>query len=190
MPFLLHLHGYNSSPDSLKVQQTEQWLRQQDLGIELVCPALSPFPCEAIGQIEKILQTRAGRPIGLVGSSMGGFLATWLAQKYQLKAALINPAVRPYRFIERILGPNTNSHTGEQFILEPHHLDEFRSFEVDTLDNPQDFLVLLQTGDEVLDYREAEQKYHDCHLKIEQGGDHGFQHYPRHLPEIIEFLQS
>lgn len=190
MPFLVHLHGYNSSPESLKVTQTAQWLLAHAPDVELVCPALSPFPLEAISQVEQILACRDERPIGLVGSSMGGFLATWLAEKHQLRAVLVNPAVHPHRLIQKYLGENTNYHTGEKFVLEPHHVDEFRSLEIPVLQHPKNLLVMLQTGDEVLDYRDAETRYQGCPMVVEPGGDHGFQNYPAHLPDILAFLQA
>lgn len=190
MAFLLHLHGYNSSPQSDKVQQTKQWLEQYAPEIELLCPLLSPFPLEAVADITALLETRQEMPIGIVGSSMGGFYATLLAERYGVKAVLVNPAVNPHLLVEKYLGENANYYSGETFVLEPHHIEDFRSLNVETIKKPKNLLVLLQKGDEVLDYRHAEEKYRDCHLQLEEGGDHSFQNYQRQLPAIVKFFTA
>jgi len=188
MSYLIYLHGYNSSPNSFKSIETERWVKQYLPNIECCCPALSPFPLEAIDQVESLISERQGKPLGFIGSSMGGFYATWLAEKYHSNAVLINPAVEAYRRVPQYLGENANYHTGETFVLEPHHVAEFESLEVEDIKFPENLHVLLQTGDEVLDYRLAENRYRDCSLIIEQGGDHSFQNYPQHLPAIFDFL--
>lgn len=184
---LVYIHGFNSSPASLKARQTEQWLLAQSLDIPFYCPALSSEPDKAIAQLQSLIEP-LHRPVGLVGSSMGGFYATWLNEQYDVKAVLINPAVRPYEFMADYLGENANYHTGERYILEQRHVDIAKTLEVSTISKPENLWVLLQTGDEVLDYRQAEKKYAHCVLTIEQGGDHSFQNYQRHLPDMINFL--
>jgi len=186
---LIYIHGFNSSPASLKARQTQQWLESQSLPISFECPALSSEPDKAIDQLTLLIES-LDQPVGLIGSSMGGYYATWLGEKYGLKSVLINPAVRPYDFMAEYLGENANYHTGERYILEQRHVDVTRTLDVEHLKTPKNIWVLLQTGDEVLDCRQAEVKYAQCTLNIEQGGDHSFQHYERHLPAIIDFLQS
>ena len=110
---------------------------------------------------------------------MGGYFATWLAKKNGLRAVLINPAVKPCLGLHQYLGGNANYHTGETWIMEPHHIDQFRQLEVEELQRPEDLWTLLQTGDEVLDYRLAEQKCRGGKLTVEQEGDHSFQGYER-----------
>ncbi len=189
MSLLLYIHGFNSSPQSHKSQATCQWLQEHHPDVEFKCPQLSNHALEAIGQLETLITEYNGE-VWLAGSSMGGYYATWLAEKYGLRAVLINPAVRPYLGMGSWLGENANYHTGETWVMEPHHIDEFRVLEVEKLQRPQNFRVLLQTGDEVLDYRDAEQKYRDSEVRIEQGGDHSFQNYERHLPDIYQFLSQ
>jgi predicted esterase YcpF (UPF0227 family) len=185
---LVYIHGFNSSPASLKARQTEQWLSSRSLDIPFFCPALKSEPDKAIAQLEALIMSLEN-PVGLIGSSMGGYYATWLSEKYDLKSVLINPAVKPYEFMVDYLGENANYHTGERYILEQRHVDIARTLDVERIKKPENLWVLLQTGDEVLDYRQAEKKYAHCALTIEQGGDHSFQHYEQHLPAIINFLK-
>ncbi|MAD57990.1 MAG: esterase YqiA [Porticoccus sp.] len=185
---VLYIHGFNSSPASTKAQQTRTWLKEISPNDEYICPALSGDTQLAISQLEKIIE-QCSDTIGLIGSSLGGFYATWLAQKYDLRAVLINPAVEPHKTMNQYLGENTNYHSGETYMLTQYHIDFLESINVDKMKSPKDTWVLLQTKDEVLDYRQAESKYQKCNLTIEQGGNHSFQDYEQHLPAIIKFLQ-
>jgi len=184
---LVYIHGFNSSPDSDKARQTCDWLAKNRPDIAFVCPFLSPFPDVAMAQLEALITDLSGT-LYFAGSSMGGFYAIYLAAKYQSRAVLINPAVRPWLGRDYLLGDQANYHTGEVHRIEQAHLDQLQGFDVDPIAQPADFLVLLQTGDEVLDYRLAEEKYADCQLVVEPGGDHGFVGFADHLPAIIEFL--
>ncbi len=140
-----------------------------------------------MAQLEAVIDDLSGT-LYFAGSSMGGFYATYLAAKYDSRVVLINPAVRPWLGRDYLLGDQANYHTGEVHCIEQKHLDQLQGFEVDPITEAADFLVLLQTGDEVLDYRLAEEKYANCQLVIEPGGDHGFVGFENHLPAIIEFL--
>ncbi len=185
---LIYIHGFNSSPASLKARQTDKWLSVHHPQVPFFCPQLSNQPDLAIQHLQALIE-QAGQPVGLVGSSMGGYYATWLAERYGLPAVLINPAVKPYELMQDYLGENANYHTGERYVLEQRHVEAVRQLEVSAPLNPSRYWVLLQTGDEVLDYRQAESRYIGCRMTIEPGGDHSFQHYERHLPAIFEFLQ-
>lgn len=189
MATLLYIHGFNSSPQSHKAAATRVWLAARHPETTFRCPFLSPFPDQAMAQLQDEIAALTG-PLYLAGSSMGGFYATWLAVRHGARAVLINPAVRPWLGRDYLLGPQANHHTGEIAVMEPRHLEQLRAWEVETLPRPQDFLVLLQTGDEVLDYRLAAEKYRACTLVIEPGGDHGFQDFERHLPAIIDFFRA
>lgn len=129
-----------------------------------------------------------GEQVGFIGSSMGGFYATVLAEKYRCRAVLVNPAVAPWRGRDYLLGDQENYHTGEVHHIEQQHLDELQKLDVAMISDPLRFMVLLQSGDEVLDYRMAAARYAACRLLVEQGGDHSFQGYGDHLPAIISFL--
>jgi hypothetical protein len=184
---LLYLHGFNSSPQSHKARVTAQWFARNHPDVVFQCPTLSLYPEEAGATLERVVDDIGSPSLLVLGSSMGGFYATWVAARCRCPAVLINPAVRPWQGREYLLGEQTNYHTGETHWFEQRDIDAFARFDVNPLPQPGRFLVLLQTGDEVLDYRLAADKYRDCELVVEEGGDHAFQGYERHLPKIHQF---
>ena len=125
-------------------------------------------------------------PVCFVGSSLGGFYATYLAEKHDAKAALINPAIDPHVGLRAYLGPQKNLHTGDPYELTQAHLDEWAALYVPAI-TPRRYLLLVETGDEVLDFREAARRYAGAEQCIVQGGDHSLQSFPRHLARIVEF---
>lgn len=184
---LLYLHGFNSSPGSHKALQLRDWLAHNHPRVRFECPLLSPYPDRAMATLEEV-RARSVTPDSLVvGSSMGGFYATWVSQTMGCKGVLVNPAVRPWLGRDYLLGRQRNFHTGEEYDFEQHHVDAFVQGEVDPLPEPGRLWVLLQTGDEVLDHRHALDKYRDCRLTVEQGGDHAFQGFERFFPDILRF---
>lgn len=182
---ILYLHGFRSSPQSWKVQELQQAMAARGLAEHLLAPALPPGPAQAITQLESLIRQADG-PITLAGSSLGGYYATWLAEKYDLKAVLINPAVVAHLSLEPYLGVQTNLHSGESFEFTRQHIDELRALEVPA-PTPSRYLLLLETGDEVLDYRLAATRYASCKQVILEGGDHSFTQFPRFIPQILEF---
>ncbi len=147
---------------------------------------MSDYPSEAITQLTQIIESNLP-DIALIGSSLGGFYATFLAQKYHLKAVLVNPAVNPHILLNDLLGKTTNYYTGREYELTTEHIEQLKQLLVDKVSEPELFMVLLQSGDEVLDYRLAEQKYADTELIIEQGGDHSFEGFENHCESIVRF---
>ncbi|CZF84762.1 esterase YqiA [Grimontia marina] len=186
---LLYIHGFNSSPLSAKAEQMRAWCELQRPDIKLEVPRLACYPAEAAHQLKHIIETyKGGYHIGLVGSSLGGYLSTWLNAQYGCRAALVNPAVKPYDLLAYYLGPQQNPYTGEEYLLEPHHMDELKALDVASISHPERLWLLQQEGDEVLDYREAVAKYQGCRQTVEAGGDHAFVGFDRYPAEIIQFL--
>ena len=183
---ILYLHGFASSPASWKVQLLASALAQRGLGERLHCPALSPVPVEAIAQAEAIINQQ-GRELTLIGSSLGGFMATRVAERYGCRAALINPAVRPHELLCDYLGPQTNPYTNECFELLPVHMDELKALAV-PVTAPERLWILQQQEDEVLDYRKALTEYQFARLSLECGGNHAFTGFERYPAQIIHFL--
>ena len=182
---ILYLHGFCSSPESWKAKVLGDAMRARGLSECFFCPALSPVPNEAIEQAEAIIAAHNGE-LTLVGSSLGGYYATWLAEKHDLRAALVNPAVVAPLSLARYLGPQTNFYTGERFVLTPRHLDGIRALDVERI-TPERYLLLVETGDEVLDYRQAVLRYAGCRQVVVEGGEHGLRSFPEHLPQLFEF---
>lgn len=183
---IVYLHGFNSSPASHKAQLLKAYLEAQGLGKRYGCPALPDTPEEAVRVIERTLAGRDPRALTLIGSSLGGYYATWFVEKLGCRAALINPAVTPHVGLAAYLGPQKNLYTGAPYELTRAHLDGWRRLWVDRID-PEKYLLLLETGDEVLDWRDAARKYEGARMVIRQGGDHSLQCFAEMIPRILAF---
>lgn len=182
---LLYIHGFNSSASSFKAQLVR--VRMGELGREdeFICPDLPHPPREAIALLETFVRD-AGDGLCLVGSSLGGFYATWLAEKHGLRAVLVNPAIRPYDLLQTAIGPQTNLYTGAQYELTRSHIEELRTLEVNRI-TPERYLLIVTTGDEVLDYRDAIAKYGGAKHVVVPGGDHGFGSFGEHVDTALSF---
>jgi hypothetical protein len=184
---IVYLHGFNSSPQSHKAQVLGRYMQEQGIGEEYACPALPPLAADAIRTIEKLT---AGKPgVCFVGSSLGGFYATYLAEKHDAGAVLINPAIDPHVGLRAYLGPQKNLHTGEPYILTEAHLKEWEKLYVPRI-TPGRYLLIVETGDEVLDYRRAVARYAGAEQRVVPGGDHSLQSFPEHLDRILEFARA
>jgi predicted esterase YcpF (UPF0227 family) len=184
---IVYLHGFNSSPASGKAKQLGEHMAsigQQDV---YLCPALPNSPRDAIAEVESTLAQCKPDTVTLIGSSLGGFYATHLAEKHGWKAVLVNPAVHAHRLMRNSLGPQTNWHTGEKWVLTEAHLAELAAMDAEAITRPERYLLLVQTGDAVLDYRDAVAYYAGATQIIEAGGDHGFAGFERHLQTILDF---
>ena len=182
---ILYIHGFNSAPESKKATQLVSVMQGMGLGDQLRVPALHHHPREAMAQLTAAI-SEMDRPL-LVGSSLGGYYATWLAEQHGLKALLVNPAVSPHRMFDGYLGTQTNLYSGETWELTLDHVQALAELEVAAPQDPQRYQVWLQTGDETLDYRNAEKYYKACVLRIEAGGDHSYQGFAQQLPALLNF---
>jgi predicted esterase YcpF (UPF0227 family) len=185
---VIYLHGFLSSPQSQKATQTLKFVRTNYPNLIIEIPRLANYPNEAVAIIEQLVAKHKGNKLRFIGSSLGGFLSTFMIEKYSGKAVLINPAVRPFELLGDFLGEHINPYTQQPFLLENKHIDELRQLNTPTLQATSNYWVLLQTADETLDYRQAETKYQEHKVTIEQGGDHSFQDFQRFLPDIFRFL--
>ncbi len=186
---LIYLHGFLSSPQSHKAEQTAEWLAAERPDIQYHCPFLQAYPGQARQQLEALIQQLAGQQILLMGSSLGGYWATYLAETYNLPAVLINPAVKPSMLLPEYLNkPLQNYHTSDTYVLTEFDVAAIKAVDKPVINRRQNYWLLVQTGDETLDYREAVMKYQGCRQTVEKGGDHAFQHFEKHIPAAIEFL--
>jgi predicted esterase YcpF (UPF0227 family) len=185
---LIYIHGFLSSPLSAKATLTRGYLTAQHPTIAFDVPALPDDPAPALAAAEAaVIAARARGPVGLIGSSMGGFIATVLAERYDLRVALVNPSARPHLRIDRYFGTNTNPYTGVQFTLDAGHA-RWLEQALPAAIRPDRYWLLTQMDDEVLDYREAVEFYAGCRQTVEPGGNHQFVGFERYLPEIVRFL--
>ncbi|EGR0757415.1 esterase YqiA [Vibrio parahaemolyticus] len=187
---LLYIHGFNSSPLSMKANLMREYCAQHRPDIKVIVPQLPCFPEQASQLLLDIAEQYKGDyNIGLVGSSLGGYMSTWLNAKYGFKAVVVNPAVKPYELLVDYLGEQTNPYTHETYTLEACHIDELKALDVQSIASPNSFWLLQQTEDEVLDYRQAVDKFAKAKQTVEQGGDHSFVGFERYPAKIIEFLE-
>ncbi|MGS0681896.1 YqiA/YcfP family alpha/beta fold hydrolase [Shewanella sp. 125m-7] len=189
---LLYIHGFNSSPLSEKGLVTARFIAQHHPTLQFNQPQLPCEPLEAMALLIDIVEKAkaAGESLTYIGSSLGGYFASYLAETYGGRAVLINPAVKPFELFDEFIGTQYNPYTDETYqVVAEHKLDVAR-YNTPAILNPDRFYVLLQTGDEVLDYKQAVQKYHCCKLLIEPDGDHSFIGYEAQLASICEYLFS
>lgn len=187
---LLYLHGFRSSPQSTKARQMAARMADEHPNVQWWCPQLPPSPAEAAALIE---QGTAGWPSGrmaVVGSSLGGFYATWLAERRGCRAAVLNPAVDPARDLAGHIGEQSAWHDPSQhFFFRPEYIDELRALEAGPLSHPELFFALIAKGDEVLDWREMTARYPGVRLRLLEGSDHALSEFDQHLEEVLAFLE-
>lgn len=190
MQHLVYLHGFLSSPQSEKAQQTLAFVKKHFPCLNVHIPQLPGDINVSVNKIDSLLNTLPKGQFGFIGSSMGGFLSTYCAETYGGKAVLVNPAVEPFNLLKAYIGNHVNPYTQEKFVIHAGHINTLRHINFNHVSNPKQYFTLLQTGDETLDYHLAAQKYANGKLLIEKGGDHSFVDYHNHLPEIFNFLLS
>jgi len=178
---ILYIHGFRTTPNSFKAQTLKT-----HYGDNIIISNHPIIPQEAIEYLENIIKKEKIKTI--IASSLGGFYATYLAQKYHLKTVLINPSVEPYKSLGRYLGVNSKDN-GEEFVWKKEYMQVLERFKIDKIDKKR-FFLFLQTGDEILDYRIAEKFYSGSKLILEEEGNHRFQGFERFYGEVDEFFNS
>ena len=194
---ILYLHGFRSSPSSTKARLMALAMAQRGLAADWQCPQLPASPAAAIALAMQLAQmqlnTLAGRGVAspraltVVGSSLGGYYATWLAQQHDCKAVLLNPVVNAARDLATQVGEHTMYHCAAPFVFRPEYVDELAAVQVPKPTQPQRYFLLAATGDEVLDWQEMRDHYAGCRQRIITGSDHGLSDFPRWLPEVMDF---
>jgi uncharacterized protein len=186
---LLYLHGFRSSPRSFKAQRMHSLLRDRP-GLTWWCPQLPASPKEVISLLRDGTAEWPRETMAVVGSSLGGFYATWMAEEAGCRAVLLNPAVDPARDLAKYIGEQTAFHDPSQhFYFAPEFVDQLRALERGPIPQPERYFAVIAKGDEVLDWREMTARYPGGRIKLLEAGDHALSDFDAHLPEILEFLQ-
>lgn len=184
---IVYLHGFASSSQSEKALLVRDYFQQHLPQHQLSVPDLPYTPAEAWQELQ--LLCIQNPPQLVIGSSLGGFLATALAEQYGCRAVLINPAVRPHLLLQQHLGRYYHPVRQQHYEVRADHLPLLEELQVQKLRRPSQYLVLLQSGDEVLDYRQALDFYQQCQTDVQEGGDHSYQNLQSRLADIVNFGQ-
>jgi len=186
---LLYLHGFRSSPRSAKAQRMAGWVQANRPALHWWCPQLPPSPAEALRLIDAGIAAWPRATMAVIGSSLGGFYATVVAERSGCPAVLLNPAVHPARDLAAFIGEQTAFHDPAQhFFFRAEFVDELRALSPAALSQPQRYFAVIAKGDEVLDWREMNARYAGCRVKLLEGSDHGLTDFDDHLPDILHFL--
>lgn len=183
---IVYLHGFRSSPESNKARLLAGRMAQLGLADRFHCPHLPVSPRAAVALAERAAADAPG-PVTVVGSSLGGYYATWLAERHGWHAVLVNPAVAAHLSLQEYVGTQTNLYSGQEFEFTAEHVAELRALDVSAISRPERYWLLVETGDELLDYRIALAKYAGARQTVIDGGDHCFQAWADYLDRIIEF---
>ena len=188
---LLYLHGFRSSPQSAKARVMAARMAAGHPGVHWWCPQLPPSPRAAAELIARGTADWPAERMAVVGSSLGGFYATWLAARTGCRAVLVNPAVDPARDLAKYIGEQTAWHDPEaHFFFRPEYIDELRALQAGALPHPERLMAVIAKGDEVLDWREMTARYPGSLLRVVEGGDHALSDFETaHLDAVIAFLQ-
>lgn len=186
---LLYLHGFRSSPRSTKAQMVRQRVQAQHPKVTLWCPQLPPSPREAMAQVMQGIQDWPRASMAIMGSSLGGFYATWIAEQTGCKAVLLNPAVQPARDLAKYIGEQTAWHTPqEHFFFRPEYVAELQSLACPAVTHPERYFAVIAKGDEVLDWREMTGHYPGARIRLLQASDHALSDFAGQIDEVFAFL--
>ena len=184
---ILYLHGFRSSPLSFKARLIGERLQALGLGDAYVCPQLPASPRLTIELAQKLLQQKSPQEVAVIGSSLGGYYATWLAEQTGCRAVLLNPAVKPPRDLEQYVGVSTAFHSDEPFEFKREYIAELQALAVPRITRPERYFLIAATGDEVLDWREMTAHYPQARQRVIEGSDHGLSDFAGHVDEVLAF---
>ena len=186
---ILYLHGFRSSPKSFKARVVHKALEDAGRAHELICPQLPASPKAAMELALLLAERHAPENLAIVGSSLGGFYATWLAERLGVRAVLLNPAVDPLKNLEKHVGVTTNWHSDEPFEFRREYIDELAELKVAKITRPERYFLVAATGDEVLDYRDMVVHYAGARQHVIDGSDHAISEFPQYVDEVLAFCQ-
>ncbi|RZO25539.1 MAG: esterase [SAR86 cluster bacterium] len=181
---ILYIHGWNSHKDARKAILLKDKINPS-INFQVESITLQSHPKEAILQLSKFIEKERGeRKVHLVGSSLGGYYATFLSEKYNLKSVMINPAVWAYKIFKNDMGENKNLNTNESYIIDEEWVASLKEIFVEK-PSSENYLVLLQTGDETLNYKFSAEYYDGSKIIIDEGGNHSFENLEIKIPQML-----
>ena len=184
---VLYLHGFRSSPRSFKARVVQKRLEELGRAHELICPQLPASPKAAMELALRLAERHAPHDLSIIGSSLGGFYATWLAERLDVKAVVINPSVNPLKNLQKHVGMTTAWHSDEPFEFKQEYIGELADLRVQRITRPERYFLLAATGDEVLDYRDMVAHYAGARQHVIEGSDHAISEFPQYVDEGLAF---
>lgn len=184
---ILYLHGFRSSPKSFKARVLADRMNKLGRSAEYLCPQLPASPRQAIAFASSLVQQAGASQIKLIGSSLGGYYATWLAEQFGVRAVLLNPAVKPPRDLEKYVGVTTAFHSDEPFEFKREYIDELKKFSIGKVTRPERYFLIAATGDEVLDWHEMTEHYQGAQQQIIEGSDHALSDFEKYVDDVLTF---
>ena len=185
---LLYLHGFRSSPQSTKARKVGAWVAANRPEVVWHCPQLLPSPREAFDAIEALIAAWPKERMAVIGSSLGGFYATAVAERTGCRAVLLNPAIEPAQDLARHIGETTAWHSDERFFFRAEFIDELRAIAPAALTHPERYFAVIAKGDEVLSWQEMRGRYAGARIRLLEGSDHALSDFDAHLPDVMRFL--
>jgi len=185
--YVLYLHGFRSSPKSFKARVVQKALEDAGRAQQLICPQLPASPKEAMELALLLAERHAPDNLSIIGSSLGGFYATWLAERLGVRAVLLNPSVNPLTNLQHHVGVTTAWHSDQPFEFRREYIDELAALRVERITRPERYFLLAATGDEVLDYRDMVAHYAGAKQHVIEGSDHAIPEFPQYVDEVLAF---
>lgn len=187
---ILYLHGFRSSPQSFKARLLAERLKAKNRLTEYQCPQLPASPREAMDLALNIVHEVPAGEITLIGSSLGGYYATWLAEQIGCRAVLLNPAIRPLSDLEKYIGVGTTYHSDAHFEFKGEYLEELKALAISKITSPERYFLIAATGDEVLDWHEMVAHYRAAKQCVIEGSNHGISDFDQYIESVIEFCDG
>ncbi|HEX2604781.1 MAG TPA: YqiA/YcfP family alpha/beta fold hydrolase [Oxalicibacterium sp.] len=184
---ILYLHGFRSSPHSFKTGLLAQRMQVLGRGDEYACPQLPASPRDAIALASELAGNIDPANLAIIGSSLGGYYATWIAEQLGCRAVLLNPAVNAARDLAGQVGVKTQYHSNDAFEFKREYLDELAAIHVERITRPERYFLIAATGDELLDWREMVALFSGARQRVIQGSDHGLSDFAEYADEVLGF---
>ena len=184
---IIYFHGFKSSSESSKAKAFNGLIKTHSRKTQIIVPDIKDNILDSYAQIEDIIKSTKG-DIAFVGSSLGGYYALYFAQKNNTKAVLINPAIPPLEGFDIYLGKNENYDTGNKFLITKDDINFLRSLSYNKIKYPANIMILVESGDEILDYKKTISYFSGSYISIAYGGDHSFSSFSHKFNQIQLFL--